>query len=147
MPQYCRLVTTHHTIEDQALFPAAPATETPDLVPVVDRLQYEHEIIHEVLEGVDQALVAFVGPHDDPAGLRLDRPADRCPPLPLLVRGARAVDPLLDWRIRRSSPPGWSSVSLWGYLERVAVGVEQLGHSLTPGHIGGASQHRCPKGP
>jgi hypothetical protein len=56
---YCRLVTTHHSIEDAALFPRLRRAD-PALTPVVDRLQEEHLIIHDVLEGVDKALVALV---------------------------------------------------------------------------------------
>ncbi|SDR93139.1 Hemerythrin HHE cation binding domain-containing protein [Friedmanniella luteola] len=66
---YCRVVTTHHTIEDQAMFPRLRAAD-PRLGPVVDRLEYEHGIIHDVLERVDQALVAFVGPAADAGGLQ-----------------------------------------------------------------------------
>lgn len=58
---YCRVVTTHHSLEDQALFPRIRRTD-PRLAPVVERLSYEHEVIHDVLEGLDVALVAFVGP-------------------------------------------------------------------------------------
>ncbi|MEU4405188.1 LLM class flavin-dependent oxidoreductase [Streptosporangium sp. NPDC023963] len=60
---YCRIVTTHHTIEDQSLFPHLRRAD-PRLVPVVDRLEQEHHAIHEVLEGVDRALVAFVSEPD-----------------------------------------------------------------------------------
>ncbi|MEV8376576.1 LLM class flavin-dependent oxidoreductase [Kribbella sp. NPDC056861] len=56
---YCRLVTTHHSIEDAALFPRLRRAD-PALAPVVDRLQEEHLVIHDVLEGVDKALVALV---------------------------------------------------------------------------------------
>ncbi|MEU4395968.1 LLM class flavin-dependent oxidoreductase [Kribbella sp. NPDC023855] len=56
---YCRLVTTHHSLEDAALFPRLRRAD-PDLAPVVDRLQEEHLVIHDVLEGVDKALVALV---------------------------------------------------------------------------------------
>ncbi|MEV6417942.1 LLM class flavin-dependent oxidoreductase [Kribbella sp. NPDC051718] len=56
---YCRLVTTHHSVEDAALFPRLRRAD-PTLTPVVDRLQAEHLIIHDVLEGVDKALVALV---------------------------------------------------------------------------------------
>ena len=57
--QYCRLVTTHHTIEDQSMFPALRSGD-PRLGPVLDRLAEEHGIIHGTLEGVDRALVSFV---------------------------------------------------------------------------------------
>ncbi|MBO3744844.1 LLM class flavin-dependent oxidoreductase [Streptosporangiaceae bacterium NEAU-GS5] len=60
---YCRVVTMHHTIESQSLFPHLKRADS-RLGPVVDRLHEEHEIIHEVLDGVDRALVAFVGDQD-----------------------------------------------------------------------------------
>ncbi|MCF0093975.1 LLM class flavin-dependent oxidoreductase [Micromonospora sp. MH99] len=66
---YCRIVTTHHTIEDQALFPRLRQAD-PRLRPVVDRLEQEHHVIHDVLEGVDKALVAYVGALDGLAELR-----------------------------------------------------------------------------
>ncbi|MBG6104114.1 alkanesulfonate monooxygenase SsuD/methylene tetrahydromethanopterin reductase-like flavin-dependent oxidoreductase (luciferase family) [Micromonospora vinacea] len=66
---YCRIVTTHHTIEDQSLFPRLRARD-PRLNPVVDRLEQEHHAIHDVLEGVDRALVAYVGSPDGIAELR-----------------------------------------------------------------------------
>jgi hypothetical protein len=66
---YCRLVTTHHSLEDASLFPHLRRAD-PDLVPVVDRLQEEHKIIHDVLEGVDKALVALVDGSGDINGLR-----------------------------------------------------------------------------
>ncbi|MEH1166749.1 LLM class flavin-dependent oxidoreductase [Micromonospora sp. CPCC 205539] len=66
---YCRVVTTHHTIEDQALFPRLRQRD-PRLAPVVDRLEQEHHVIHDVLEGVDQALVAYVGATDGLPELR-----------------------------------------------------------------------------
>lgn len=56
---YCRIVTTHHTIEDMSLFPQMRRAD-PRLTPVVDRLQEEHGVIHDVLERLDRALVAFV---------------------------------------------------------------------------------------
>ncbi len=56
---YCRVVTVHHTIEDQSMFPYLRRRD-PRLAPVIDRLQAEHRVIHDVLDGVDRALVAFV---------------------------------------------------------------------------------------
>jgi hemerythrin superfamily protein len=67
---YCRLVTMHHTIEDQAMFPRLRQAD-PRLTPVVDRLHAEHEVIAEVLEGVDRALLALVGTNPDGGGLTL----------------------------------------------------------------------------
>jgi hypothetical protein len=66
---YCRLVTTHHGLEDQALFPRLRDAD-PRLEPVVARLQEEHLVIHDVLERVDRALVGFVGGPDGAAQLR-----------------------------------------------------------------------------
>jgi iron-sulfur cluster repair protein YtfE (RIC family) len=66
---YCRVVTVHHTLEDQTLFPRLRRGD-PRLVPVVDRLQREHHAIHDVLERVDRALVAFVAGPDGAAELR-----------------------------------------------------------------------------
>ncbi|TQM46073.1 LLM class flavin-dependent oxidoreductase [Pseudonocardia cypriaca] len=60
---YCRVLTMHHTLEDQAMFPRLRRGD-PRLAPVVDRLQQEHQAIHTVLELVDRALVAFVAGHD-----------------------------------------------------------------------------------
>lgn len=71
---YCRLVTTHHSIEDQAMFPQLRRAD-PRLAPVIDRLEAEHLVIHEVLEEVDRALVDFVG--DDPHRDRLTAIVDQ----------------------------------------------------------------------
>jgi hemerythrin-like domain-containing protein len=57
---YCRLVTIHHTVEDQSLFPHLRRSDL-RLAPVIDRLEEEHHAIHKILDGVDQALVGFVG--------------------------------------------------------------------------------------
>ena len=70
---YCRVVTTHHAIEDQALFPRLRGAD-PRLAPVVDRLASEHVVIHEVLDSMDRALVAFVA--DPASGIQLRRAAD-----------------------------------------------------------------------
>jgi hemerythrin-like domain-containing protein len=66
---YCRLVTTHHTLEDISLFPQLRRSD-PELAPVVDRLTAEHHVIHEVLDRVDRALVAVVTEPDGMAALR-----------------------------------------------------------------------------
>jgi alkanesulfonate monooxygenase SsuD/methylene tetrahydromethanopterin reductase-like flavin-dependent oxidoreductase (luciferase family)/hemerythrin-like domain-containing protein len=63
---YCRVVTTHHTLEDTGIFPHLRAND-PDAAPVVDRLEEEHEVIHDVLDDVDRALVALVA--DEEGGL------------------------------------------------------------------------------
>jgi alkanesulfonate monooxygenase SsuD/methylene tetrahydromethanopterin reductase-like flavin-dependent oxidoreductase (luciferase family)/hemerythrin-like domain-containing protein len=63
---YCRVVTGHHGLEDSAMFPHLRASD-PDAVPVIDRLEEEHEVIHDVLDDVDRALVALVA--DQPGAL------------------------------------------------------------------------------
>jgi iron-sulfur cluster repair protein YtfE (RIC family) len=63
---YCRVVTTHHTLEDTGIFPHLRASD-PDAVPVIDRLEEEHEVISDVLDDVDRALVALVA--DEAEGL------------------------------------------------------------------------------
>ncbi|WP_084959014.1 LLM class flavin-dependent oxidoreductase [Thermoactinospora rubra] len=62
---YCRVVTVHHTLEDESLFPQLRRAD-PRLAPVIDRLEEEHQVIHGVLERVDRALVAAVS---SPGGL------------------------------------------------------------------------------
>jgi hemerythrin superfamily protein len=70
---YCRVVTGHHSLEDQAVFPHLRARE-PGLGPVIDRLASEHEIIHKVLEDLDAELVALLARPGD--FTRLQRAAD-----------------------------------------------------------------------
>lgn len=53
---YCRVVTTHHSIEDFSIFPHLRRAEA-GLAPVIDRLEAEHHVIHDVLNEVDEALV------------------------------------------------------------------------------------------
>jgi alkanesulfonate monooxygenase SsuD/methylene tetrahydromethanopterin reductase-like flavin-dependent oxidoreductase (luciferase family)/hemerythrin-like domain-containing protein len=67
---YCRIVTQHHTLEDEGIFTHLRRVDG-SLVPVIDRLEAEHHVIADVLEQVDRALVALVG---DPASL--DRVAE-----------------------------------------------------------------------
>ncbi|WP_270888751.1 LLM class flavin-dependent oxidoreductase [Pedococcus sp. 5OH_020] len=71
--QYCRIVTGHHTLEDRSVFPHLRRKE-PALTRVLDRLQHEHEIIHDVLEQVDRALVSMVSEGGDTTPL--DRAVD-----------------------------------------------------------------------
>ncbi|HUQ58740.1 LLM class flavin-dependent oxidoreductase [Lentzea sp.] len=56
---YCRLVTIHHTLEDRSLYPQLREGDA-RLGPVLDRLTEEHQVIHEVLERLDAALVSTV---------------------------------------------------------------------------------------
>lgn len=66
---YCRIVATHHTLEDQGLFPSLRRRDD-RLGPVLDRLEEEHHVIHDVLDGVDRALVATVSAPDGMVELR-----------------------------------------------------------------------------
>jgi iron-sulfur cluster repair protein YtfE (RIC family) len=56
---YCYLLTAHHTLEDQAMFPGLRQVDS-RLGPVLDRLAEEHEIISQVLTRLDAALIDFV---------------------------------------------------------------------------------------
>jgi hypothetical protein len=60
---YCRIVTQHHSMEDEGIFPHLRSHE-PALGPVLNRLAEEHLIIHGVLESVDAAFVAYLGDLD-----------------------------------------------------------------------------------
>ncbi|GAB3442022.1 hypothetical protein GCM10027517_18690 [Phycicoccus ginsengisoli] len=57
--QYCRFVTGHHGLEDRSVFPHLRRSD-PALTPVLDRLEREHLVIHDVLEQLDDALVGLV---------------------------------------------------------------------------------------
>ncbi|MFD2762850.1 LLM class flavin-dependent oxidoreductase [Micromonospora eburnea] len=56
---YCTVVTQHHGLEDNSIFPHLRRAE-PGLGPVLDRLEAEHVVIHDVVEGVDRALVDLI---------------------------------------------------------------------------------------
>jgi alkanesulfonate monooxygenase SsuD/methylene tetrahydromethanopterin reductase-like flavin-dependent oxidoreductase (luciferase family) len=66
---YCRLVTTHHSIEDSSMFPHLRSADDA-LAPVIDRLESEHHVIAGVLDEVDRGLVAVVSGPDGMAELR-----------------------------------------------------------------------------
>ncbi len=66
---HCGIVATHHSIEDRAVFPQLRGAD-PRLGAVLDRLGEEHEVIHDVLDRVDLALVAFVADPGAAADLR-----------------------------------------------------------------------------
>lgn len=50
---YCRVVASHHALEDASVFPHLRQAD-PRLGDVLDQLQAEHHVIHEVLEAVDR---------------------------------------------------------------------------------------------
>lgn len=53
--QYCNFVHTHHSIEDAHLFPRL-ADQGPAFKAIADRLQAEHEVVHELLVQLVDAL-------------------------------------------------------------------------------------------
>ena len=55
----CQMLTGHHTIEDQWVFPALHG-HSDGLNKVVERLQAEHLIIHDLLERLEAAAVALI---------------------------------------------------------------------------------------
>jgi hypothetical protein len=66
---YCRIVTQHHSLEDAQVFPHLRRSDE-GLAAVIDRLEAEHLVIHEVLEELDAALVRFIRDSSDSAQLR-----------------------------------------------------------------------------
>ncbi|WP_329103501.1 hemerythrin domain-containing protein [Micromonospora sp. NBC_01699] len=66
---YCVSLTQHHTMESGGIFPHLRASDG-QLAAVIDRLDQEHQVIHEVLEGVDRALVELVSHPDDLSGIQ-----------------------------------------------------------------------------
>jgi hemerythrin-like domain-containing protein len=74
---YCRVVSVHHAIEDQRMFPDLRAAD-PGLGPVLDRLAEDHEVIGRMLTEVDAALVTMMADESSLDGARqaIDRFAD-----------------------------------------------------------------------
>jgi alkanesulfonate monooxygenase SsuD/methylene tetrahydromethanopterin reductase-like flavin-dependent oxidoreductase (luciferase family) len=62
---YCRILTGHHTLEDRGIFPHLGRSD-PGLAAVLERLEEEHEVIAELLDRVDETLVAMVATEDGP---------------------------------------------------------------------------------
>ena len=50
--RYCAVVDGHHTLEDSQIFPHLRRSDAA-LVPVIDRLEEEHLVIHDAIQGVD----------------------------------------------------------------------------------------------
>lgn len=65
---YCRFVAGHHSLEDHQIFPHLRSSET-SLAPVIDRLQEEHLVIHDVIEAVDKALIRLAEDNRDLSAL------------------------------------------------------------------------------
>lgn len=67
--QYCRIVTAHHSMEDRYVFPSLRNDDV-SLSAVLTRLGEEHEIIAEVLDRFDRALVALITNPKDLSGVQ-----------------------------------------------------------------------------
>ena len=57
---YCRIVTSHHTLEDRSVFPHLRRSEA-GVGTILNRLEEEHEVIADLLDELDRALVNLVG--------------------------------------------------------------------------------------
>jgi hemerythrin-like domain-containing protein len=66
---YYRMIALHHGLEDSDIFPHLRTCEE-QLEPVIDRLAEEHDVIHDVLEGLHHALVELVADPGDFTELR-----------------------------------------------------------------------------
>jgi hemerythrin-like domain-containing protein len=55
----CQMLTGHHSIEDQWIFPALTG-HSDGLNKVVERLQSEHLVIHALLDNLEDAAIALV---------------------------------------------------------------------------------------
>lgn len=66
---YCRVVATHHAIEDARMFPDLRAADE-GLGPILDRLGTEHQTIASLLDAVEAALVAAIADPTAVPGVR-----------------------------------------------------------------------------
>ena len=73
---YCRVLTTHHTLEDQSVFPHLRRAE-PSLAPALDKLEADHHVVHALLEALDRSLVGLLsGGEVDEVRVAVDRLRD-----------------------------------------------------------------------
>jgi hypothetical protein len=112
--QYCTLLTGHHSLEDQAVFPHLRSSQA-TLAPVIDRLEQEHLVIHEIVLALDRALVEHLNDGSTFELLQeaLDRLSDALLSH-LTYEEAQLVEPLgrfgfFPGQVRRAS--GWSGAS------------------------------------
>jgi iron-sulfur cluster repair protein YtfE (RIC family) len=54
----CQMLSGHHSIEDQAVFPVLHAAGSVGLKKVVERLMAEHLVVHELIEELEAGAVA-----------------------------------------------------------------------------------------
>lgn len=66
--QHCQIVNVHHSIEDEAIFPAI-AAQGPAFKAIADRLRAEHVVVHELLVRLIDALGALAA---EPGKTRFD---------------------------------------------------------------------------
>jgi alkanesulfonate monooxygenase SsuD/methylene tetrahydromethanopterin reductase-like flavin-dependent oxidoreductase (luciferase family) len=62
--RYCGVVTQHHGLEDDAIFPHLVRSDA-TLAPVIGRLADEHLVIHDAIQAVDRSLVQHMSRPDD----------------------------------------------------------------------------------
>jgi hemerythrin-like domain-containing protein len=62
--RYCGVVTQHHGLEDDAIFPHLARSDD-TLAPVIDRLTEEHLVIHDAIQAIDRSLVQHMSHPDD----------------------------------------------------------------------------------
>jgi hypothetical protein len=62
--RYCGVVTQHHGLEDEAIFPHLVRSDR-TLEPVIQRLVDEHLVIHDAIQAVDRSLVDHMNHPDD----------------------------------------------------------------------------------
>jgi alkanesulfonate monooxygenase SsuD/methylene tetrahydromethanopterin reductase-like flavin-dependent oxidoreductase (luciferase family) len=62
--RYCGVVTQHHSLEDDAVFPHLARSDR-SLEPVIERLADEHLVIHDAIQNVDRALVDHINHPDE----------------------------------------------------------------------------------
>jgi hypothetical protein len=67
--RYCSLVTGHHGLEDDAIFPHLARSE-PRVGEVIGRLTEEHLVIHDAVQAVDRALVEHMRDPSDYGRIR-----------------------------------------------------------------------------
>ena len=67
--RYCRVVASHHSLEDEAVFPHLASGDAA-LGPVIDRLTEEHLVIADGIDAVDRALVEHMKHPEDFAPLQ-----------------------------------------------------------------------------
>jgi hemerythrin-like domain-containing protein len=67
--RYCGVVTQHHGMEDDAIFPHLARSDA-GLPPVINRLRDEHLVIHDAIQDVDRALVRHINHPENYDGIQ-----------------------------------------------------------------------------